>query len=48
MEIGSPGKTLFFFNLDIVIPVPIMIATAVRAAIIILFVNRSTLEVSRA
>ncbi|MHA1349511.1 MAG: hypothetical protein ACTSPZ_01585 [Promethearchaeota archaeon] len=47
MEIGSPGKSLFFFNPEIVIPVPITIATVVKAVIIILFVNNSTLEVSK-
>ena len=47
IEIGSPGKILFRFNPDIVIPVPISIATVVKITTIILLVKRRTEEVSR-
>jgi hypothetical protein len=46
MEIGNPGKILFLDNPDIVIPVPIIIAIAVKNITIILFVCISALDVS--
>ena len=39
IEIGSPGKTLFRFRPEIVIPVPIIIAIAVKIMTKIFFRN---------
>ena len=47
IEIGRPGRILFRFNPDIVIPVPIRIATVVKITIIILSVKSRTEEVSK-